>query len=120
MGVVEIVPATGHSLSGAKFARDDIAASQTDDVVVAAVAGRKIRVHAVFLMCGATATTTRFRSKPGGAGTDISCLFQPGANGGAVLPFNEVGWFETVIGEGLAASTGAGSATGYQIVYTEV
>jgi hypothetical protein len=37
-----------------------------------------------------------------------------------LLPYNPVGWFETVSGQGLSATTGAGSTTGIQIVYVEV
>ena len=105
---------------GVKFAFANIAASTTDGVVVAAVSGKKIRVLALAGQCGATATNITFNSKPGGAGTAKSMLFANGANGGAVLPFNPEGWFETVSGEGLSATTGAGSATGVQVVYAEV
>lgn len=98
----------------------NVAASQTDSVVVAAVTGKKLRVIALAMVAGATATDATFNSKPAGAGVAISALFANGANGGAVLPRNKEGWFETVAGEGLTVTTGAGSATGIHITYVEV
>lgn len=103
-----------------KFKPANIAAAQTDAAVVAAVAGKKIRVLGVVFVTGATATNLTFNSKPAGAGTAVSPLFANGANGGATLPFADSGWFETVAGEGLSATTGAGSTTGIQVVYVEV
>jgi hypothetical protein len=98
----------------------NVAASATDSSVVAAVTSKKIRVLAAVFMAGGTATDLTFNSKPGGAGAAISCQFANGINGGATLPFNPSGWFETVAGEGLTVTTGAGSTTGIQITYVEV
>jgi hypothetical protein len=99
----------------------NVAAATTDGVIVAAQAGMKIRVLAVAVQTGSTATTVVFNSKGSGAGTAISMTFQNGANGGAVLPYNAAGWFETNRGEALTVTTGAtGSTTGIQIVYVLV
>lgn len=103
-----------------KFAKANVAAATTDGVLVAAVAGKKIRVLALYAVAGATATNLTLNSKPAGAGAAISALLANGVNGGEVLPFSPVGWFETVAGEGLSATTGAGSATGIGVVYVEV
>lgn len=103
-----------------KFAKADVAASQTDSNIVTAVGGKKLRVLAFICQTGGTATTLVFNSKPAGAGTAISMIFQNGVNGGAVGGFNPVGWFETASGEGLTVTTGAGSTTGVQVVYVEV
>ena len=43
-----------------------------------------------------------------------------GANGGAVLPYNEQGWFNTNQGEGLTVTTGSGSTVGVQVCYLEI
>jgi len=94
----------------------NIAASQTASSLVAAVTGKKIRVVALAMVTGGTATDVTFNS----ASTAISPLFANGANGGAVLPFNPVGWFETVAGEALTVTTGAGSTTGFLISYVLV
>lgn len=118
-------PITGYLNDGSrslpvKYAFANVAAAATDAAIVAAVADKKIRVIALVCLCGATATTLTFNRKPGGAGTAISMLFANAINGGAVLGFNQAGWFETNAGEGLSATTGAGSTTGVQVVYVEV
>lgn len=103
-----------------KFAKANVAASQTDSNVVTAVAAKKIRVLALRVMTGSTATTVTFNSKPAGAGTAISELFACAANGGVALAYSQVGHFETVAGEGLTVTTGAGATTGIGVVYIEV
>jgi hypothetical protein len=91
------------------------AANGTDTAFVAAVANKRIRVLQLVCVAGGTATNLTFNSKGSGAGTAISPLLANAANGGAVLPFNKAGWFETNLGEGLTTTTGAGSATGVLI-----
>ena len=103
-----------------KFAKANIAASTADGSIVAAVASKKIRVLLFRLHCGVTATSVAFRSKPAGAGTEISELFALGANGGHSPGFCLYGHFETVSGEGLTLNTGAGSTVGVGVVYVEV
>jgi len=95
----------------------NVAQSQTDSVIVAAQAGRKIRVYSLASVGGGTATSVTFNSKGSGAGTAISPAFQFGANGGAVLNYNPKGWFDTNRGEGLTVTTGAGSTQGVLIGY---
>lgn len=94
----------------------NIAASATATSLISAVTGKKLRVHALVMVTGATATNATFNS----ASSAITCLFANGSNSGAALPFLERGWFETVSGEALTVTTGAGSTTGFQIVYSEV
>lgn len=103
-----------------KRAFANIATATTDGSVVAAVAGKKIRVLAVSVTTGATATSTTFNTKPTGAGTAISATFTLGANGSKEMAFNPTGWFETNAGEGLSATTSAaGATTGIHVVYVE-
>ena len=99
-----------------KSAFANVAASQTDSQIVAAVAGKHIRVLAYIVQCGGTATTILFSS----ASSAISPTFANAANGGSVVPFNPVGWFETNAGEALNVTTGAGSTTGVLVRYVEV
>lgn len=96
---------------------DNVAAGQTDDALVAAVTGKVIRVVALVAIPGATATTSTFNTKGSGAGVAISGTFDIAARTPFVLPFNPAGWFQTTSGEGLSVTTGAGSTTGYQVVY---
>ena len=92
----------------------DVAAAQTDAVLVAAVPGSSIKVLGVAAQA-ASATTLIFNSKPAGAGVAISATF----TGGVVLPETENGdgWFETAIGEALTCTTGVGVATGIQLIF---
>lgn len=112
--------AVGNVVGEVGRARAAIAASQTDTALVAAVPGKIIRVLSFIVQAGGVATTVTFRSKPSGAGSDISMQFQNGANGGVAATHNDNGWFETNSGEGLSVSTGAGSTTGVQIVYAVI
>jgi hypothetical protein len=98
----------------------NIAASQTDAALIAAVAGKIIRVLSVTALCGGTATDLTFNSKPAGAGTAISPLFANAANGGFHLPHNDHGHFQTVLGEGLSVTTGAGATTGLLVSYITI
>lgn len=93
----------------------NVAPSQTDSPIVAAIVGKKIRVLAALLVAGATATNVTFTSKPSGAGTAISQLLALAANGGAVLPFNPLGWWDTNVGEGLSVTTGTGATVGISV-----
>lgn len=104
-----------YGTESAKYAFANVAASATASSIVAAVAGKKIRVLSLAFVCGATATNATFNS----AGAAISALFANAANGGAILPLNPLGWFETVEGEALTLTTGTGSTTGVQVVYAE-
>lgn len=101
-----------------KFKTVSVAASQTDTSLIAAVASKKLRILCLRAMCGGTATDSTYESD-GGSDT-ILHVGTYGANGGEVLPFSPVGWFETVAGEALIVTTGAGSTTKYTLVYIEV
>lgn len=105
----------------AAYAFGNVAQNKTDESLIAAVTGKKIRVLAIVARTGATTTTATFNSKGSGAGTAISALFANAVNNGILLPFNPYGWFQTNSGEALTVTTGAtGSATGIQVVYTLV
>jgi hypothetical protein len=99
-----------------KFFSATVAASSTDASLVAAVAGKKLRIISLAVQCGATATDATFESST----TTRKHKVPAGANGGQVLPFNPVGWFETAVGESLTVTTGAGSSTEITGVYVEV
>ena len=96
-----------------------IAASTTDGAVVTAVTGKKIKVLGVILS-GPTSTTITFNSKPAGAGTAISAAFTYVAGAVTVIPSCVLGYFETVVSEGLTATTGVGGPTQVHISYIEV
>lgn len=99
-----------------KRGKANIAASQSGAELVAAVPGKKIRVIYAFFTVGDTATDATFLS----GSTAISHVIQNAANGGAVLGPNDRGWVETVAGEALNLTTGAGTDTGLTFGYVEV
>lgn len=99
-----------------KFFTETVTASDADEELVALVASKKIRVLALVVQCGATATDVTFESST----TTRKHKVPAGANGGQVLPFNPVGWFETAAGESLTVTTGAGSSVEISGVYVEV
>ncbi|RDI73314.1 hypothetical protein Gocc_2914 [Gaiella occulta] len=104
-----------------KKAKANVAASTTDSVLVAAVAGKKIRVISVRLHAGGTATNVTFNSKPAGAGVAISPTYACGANGGRSDSSPQGDFeFETAVGEELSVTTGAGSTVGVGVSYVEV
>jgi len=94
----------------------NLAASATQTSLVAAVTAKKIRVLSVYAVAGGTATNLTFNS----ATTVISPLLANAANGGIALSHNPGGWFETVAGEALTVTSGAGSTTGLMVNYIEV
>lgn len=99
-----------------KFFSETVVASDTDEELVALVASKKIRVLALAAQCGGTATDITFESST----TTRKHKIPAGVNGGQVLPFNPVGWFETAAGESLTVTTGAGSSCDISGVYIEV
>jgi len=115
--------ATATSLIGAgiRNAYDAIAASATDSSLVAAVATKKLRVRSVVINQGdTTPSAVTFNSKGAGAGTAVYVPLKAAANGGFVLNDNPKGWFETIAGEGLSVSTGAGSTTSVAVTYERI
>lgn len=107
--------------AGDSHAFANINGGVTDGAVVAATPAKKIRVVAAVLQAGAAAITVTFNSKPGGAGVAITSAFALVGGGNLVFPFNPEGWFETVAGEALTATTGASAnPVGIQLTYALV
>ena len=111
-----------------RYTKSDIAPSQTDSSLVTGKSGTIFRVVGGFLVCGGTATTIVFNSKPIGSGTAVSSTIYCGANGGLIFPSVQpsivgeppYGYFQTNKGEGLSATTGSGSTVGVSLVYVEI
>lgn len=99
-----------------QFFSETVVAPDTDQELVALVAAKKIRVIALVVQCGSSATTVLFES---GTATRVHRV-QAGANGGMVLPFNPTGWFETAAGSSLTCTTSAGSSTDISGVYIAI
>lgn len=88
-----------------EFFYEAVAASDTDEELEELTASKKIRVLSLYVQAGGTATDVTFESST----TTPKFKVTAGINGGCVLPFNPVGWFETASGESLTVTTGAGS-----------
>lgn len=99
-----------------KFAVID-AATSGDNTLVASVAGKKIRVLALFLVAAGT-VTTRFES--GAGGTALTGQMNLVANSGFSLPFNPVGWFETAATTLLNLELSAAVSVDGCLTYVEV
>lgn len=95
----------------------NVAASQTGSTALGLSASGSLiyRVLALAMVTGGTSTTVVFNTTTGP--TTITATFANGANGGVVLPYNPLGWFQNTAGDGLTVTTGAGSTTGIQVVY---
>ena len=107
-------------LSSPLRASHSTAASATDDVVLAAQPGLRIRVLGVVASAEGTSTAITFNSKGSGAGTAISSKLTLAATGPTVIPYAKPGWFQTNAGEGLTVTTGSGATVDFQIIYQYV
>lgn len=92
-------------------------ASSGDNTLVAAVTGKHIRVHSLFLVA-AGAVTVRFES--GASGTALTGQMTMAANGVLVLPFNPAGWFETAASQLLNLELGGAVSVDGVLNYSTV
>jgi hypothetical protein len=94
------------------------AATGGENTLLAAVAGKRIRVHSCVLVASGGANSARFESAAGG--TALTGIMDIIDNGQLVLPHNPAGWFQTVAGELLNLELSAGTAVGGHFTYTLV
>lgn len=99
-----------------KFAVID-AATSGDNTLVASVSSKKLRVLSLFMVASA-AVTVRFES--GASGTALTGQMQLAANGGFVLPYNPLGWFETAATTLLNLELSGAISVDGSLVYVEV
>lgn len=93
------------------------ASSSGNNTLVAAVTSKKIRVLSVAFVANG-AVNAKFQS--GASGTDLTGLFYCLQGGGAVLPPNPTGWFETAAGTLLNLNLSGAVAVGGCLTYVEV
>lgn len=103
-------------LPGLKRAKID-AAGAGDNTVIAAVAGKIIRVYAVVLIA-AGAVTVKFQS--GASGTDLTGPLTLAANTGFSSSWSPVGLFQTAEGALLNLNLGGAVVTGGWLIYGEI
>jgi hypothetical protein len=103
--------------------RVPIASNTSGDItLVAAVAGKKIRVLGIFLVCGAAANLY-FSSGAGGSvifgGSTHKITIAAAGDGFALQPTNrDIGWMETVAGEALVLNTSSTGPFSGGVIYT--
>jgi len=102
---------------GLELKRAVVSTVSTDTTLVAAVAGKKIRVVSILLVCDSS-VGVRFESDT--AGTALTGVMTFAANGGLALPFNSNGWIETVAGELLNMELSGAVQVSGSITYVEV
>jgi hypothetical protein len=88
--------------------------SSGSTTIVAAQTGQRIIVLQVCVIASA-ADNVKFQTSTGP--TDITCLWPLAANGGFVLPFSQVGWFQTGIGDALNFNQSFAAPTAIQLVW---
>lgn len=93
-------------------------ATSGNNTLVAAVTGKRIRVLALFAVMTGTAVTIRFESAADG--TALTGQMQPTQGGGFVLPYNPIGWFETLSGQLLNMELSGAQSVDGVLVYVEV
>jgi hypothetical protein len=82
--------------------------------IVGAQAGQRIVVLQLCVIASA-ADNVKFQTSTGP--TDISATWPLAANGGFVLPFSQVGWFQTGLGDALIFNQTVGQPTAIQLVW---
>lgn len=90
------------------------ASTGADNLVVAAVTGKQIKVQSVVLVASGT-VSVKWRSNT----TDISGAMPLVANSGFVLPSGSSNYFETAVGEALNINLSGAVAVNGHISYTE-
>lgn len=94
------------------------AATGGDNTLVAAVTGKRIRVHSLVLVATGGANNARLES--GASGTAMTGIMGLGANGQLVLPHSAAGWCQTaaaaLLNLELSAATAVAGLLGYSLV----
>jgi hypothetical protein len=85
-----------------------------DSILVPAQTGQRIIVLQCCVIVSA-ANNVQFETQTGSAA--VSALFPLAQNGGFVLPYSELGWFQTSIGDGLLFNISAATPVAIQLVW---
>jgi hypothetical protein len=77
------------------------------------VSGKKLRVMAANVIAS-NAVNVKWQTQ---SGADLTGLAYLTTNGGYILAYNPIGWFETVIGDGLEINLSSNIPVGGHITY---
>lgn len=95
-----------------------ITSASGSTMVVASTTGKQIRVVALQLVIS-TASNIQWQSGTS-ASVNITGNESLAANAGYVLPYNPVGWFQTIVSESLWVNSSASSLIGGSLTYINV
>jgi len=90
------------------------AATSGTTTIVAAVSNRTIRVVALNIIA---AGPNNIKWQSHATGNDLTGLAYLSANGGYILPFNPIGWFQAQSGEALDLNLSASTGVGGHLTY---
>ena|ERR1700739_2335898 len=90
------------------------ASASGNTTAIAAQAGQRILVLQAIVISGA-AGSVKFATSTGP--TDISATWPVAANGGFVIPYSQLGWFQTNIGDALLFNQSGATSTGVHLVW---
>ena len=99
-----------------QYAAVDVS-SAGDNTIVAAVAGKKIRLLSIFLI---TSSNLAIAFESGASGVALTGDMELSRKTPFVLPFNPEGWFETAEGALLNLELGGATAMAGCLSYVEV
>jgi len=91
-----------------------------DNVLVAAVGGKKLRVISMFLVAAGTVTVYFVDGANAAVAGDATTGIALVANSGFSLPFNPVGWFESASGQSLDINLNGAVGVAGSLTYIEV
>ena len=93
-----------------------VSASTTEGTLIAAVAGKKIRIISMFALCGETTTNVTLLSNT----TALTGTLVLPVAGTLPWQYNPAGWLDTTAGQALKVTTGTGATVEFVIDYVEV
>ena len=87
-----------------------VAAGQTDSVLLEPTSTRRVRVVALHAQAVGLASNFTLNSKGSGAGVALSAALGVASGEPVLWPFDPNGWLDTLLGESLTVTTGAGGS----------
>lgn len=119
LGIFEQRPDKG-GICEIKSANGQFATGTVDGALVTAVTGKRIVVLSLMITNkGAAVTAVSLKTKPAGAGVDISPRFEIAADSNLIIPAVAFGYFQTATAQGLTAGV-AGADADVFVRYIEV
>ena len=91
-----------------------IATQTSGATIISGVTGRKLRVMSMNVIAS-IAVNVKWQTQTGPA--DLTGFAYLATNGGYILPYNQIGWFETLAGDSLNINLSAGISVGGSLTF---